>query len=71
MTDKEHLELLSIIKGLNQAKVLISGYDNELYNEQLAGWNKSYFDSMDGKGNLKQEVVWFNYELNSNQLTLF
>ena len=39
MTDDEHVELLKILAN-HPGKVLISGYDNELYNEVLNGWNK-------------------------------
>ncbi len=70
MSDEAHIELLETVKGLKKAKVLISGYDNELYNEYLSLWNKDNFKSLDGCGNRKNEVVWFNYDI-TQQVSLF
>ena len=67
MSNKEHKELLETIVNM-KAKILLSGYENNLYNSILKNWNKEVFKSLDGKGNIKQEVIWFNYDV---QLTLF
>ena len=39
MTDREHEELLEILVA-HKGKVLISGYDTELYKNMLSGWNR-------------------------------
>lgn len=67
MTDEKHEELLNIVLDMKNAKVIISGYDNGLYNSLLKNWNKRTFSAVDGKGNQKQEVVWFNYDIVEQQ----
>lgn len=39
MTNAEHLELLDALKDL-QGMVVVCGYDSELYNDALAGWQR-------------------------------
>lgn len=38
MTDSEHVELLDVVKAL-RGRWVISGYDNDLYNDLLAGYS--------------------------------
>jgi site-specific DNA-adenine methylase len=40
MNDQEHIELLETLLK-HPGKVLISGYDNDLYNFHLSGWEKA------------------------------
>lgn len=61
MPDPDHEELLQAIVQ-SKAKIMISGYESELYNEYLRGWNKEYFTSCAEQGKPRQEVVWMNYE---------
>ena len=61
MTDADHRELLQAILQ-SRAKIMISGYESEMYNEYLQGWQKGYFTSCAEKGKPRQEVVWMNYE---------
>lgn len=63
MSDEEHKQLLFTILNLKNAKVLISGYDNELYNQLLINWKKDYIKSLDGCGQMKTEVIWCNYPI--------
>ncbi len=44
MTNKDHEDLLTAILE-SKAKVMISGYESDLYNEYLRGWKKRYFTS--------------------------
>ena len=67
MTDEQHMELLNTILTC-KSKILISGYDNDLYNILTDnGWNKFVFDikTTDGKNRpkTKTEVLWYNYNL--------
>lgn len=62
MTDDDHLELLGILLELD-GMVVVSGYETELYNDVLAGWEtystKSRISA--GRGTaLRTEVVWIN-----------
>lgn len=61
MSDSDHEELLK--KALrSKAKIMISGYDSDLYNDYLKGWQKEYFKELTEYGSKRQEVVWMNYE---------
>lgn len=68
MTDADHEELLDAILK-SRAKIMISGYESEMYNDYLREWHKEYFDSCAEHGRPRQEVVWMNYEHNA-QMTL-
>lgn len=62
MTDADHLALLQVLLEL-EGMVVVSGYDSELYNDMLAGWEtfrtKSRISA--GRGTaLRTEVVWIN-----------
>ncbi len=71
MTNEQHellLDLLLNIKG----KALLSGYDNQLYNDKLSGWNKKKYEQLLQLGRntmtgvniqTRTEVVWYNYNL--------
>ena len=66
MTDEQHIELLNTVMNC-KSKILISGYDNDLYKVLTDnGWNKHYYDikTTDGKNRpkTKTEVLWFNYK---------
>lgn len=61
MKDEEHVKLLNVLKK-HKGKVMISGYDNDLYNETLVGWHK-YTKNTTAESAIKRtEVVWMNYE---------
>jgi DNA adenine methylase len=67
MNDNEHRQLLEIIINL-KAKVLISGYENKLYETYLDKWNKSMNMTKDEAGNKRIECIWFNYNSRQNDL---
>lgn len=67
MTNEQHIELLNLLKN-HKGKVLISGYDNDLYNSILVGWNKEYKDTLAEQGLKRTECLWMNYEM---QMKLF
>jgi len=66
-TIDDHKDLLKIIKNV-RGKVMICGYDNQLYNDELDGWIKIGFNKamcMDNNNNKRrhvQEFVWLNYD---------
>ena len=41
---------------------MISGYESDMYNDYLQGWEKRTFLSHTQMGKARQEVVWMNYE---------
>lgn len=67
MTDADHEELLNVIVN-SKAKIMISGYESDLYNEYLKKWHKATFNSCAEYGKKRIEVVWMNYQ--KGQMTL-
>jgi len=59
-TDADHERLLKILMS-SPCMVLISGYDNELYNDMLSGWRKETFNAKTWTG-IRQEFVWLNFK---------
>ena len=75
MSYEDHEHLVSILSAI-QGKVMLSGYENELY-DSLA-WQKKTFDvparagtGRSGKDSIgrKTEVIWYNYDLETEQDT--
>ncbi len=62
LTNDEHIELLNQIKNL-KGFVVISGYDNEIYNEMLNDWNKVTKVTMCDSRAKRTECLWMNYTL--------
>jgi DNA adenine methylase len=69
MTDEQHVELLETLLK-HPGKVLISGYDNQLYDSMLPGWNKTYKDTTAEKGLKRTEVLWMNYNIGQINLEI-
>ena len=69
MDDDAHEELLKVITS-SKAKIMISGYESEMYNDYLRGWHKEQFASCAEHAGSRIEVIWMNYELN-RQMNLF
>lgn len=61
MTDAEHEELLQTITQ-SRAKIMISGYETDMYNDYLSGWDKRQFSSCAEHGKPRVETVWMNYK---------
>lgn len=68
MTAADHEELLKTILQ-SRAKIMISGYESEMYNSYLHGWRKESFTSCAEQGKPRQETIWMNYEYHM-QMTL-
>ena len=61
MSAADHEELLKILLQ-SKAKIMISGYESELYNDYLAKWEKRQFSSCAEHGKPRTETVWMNYK---------
>lgn len=70
MDDKDHQELLEVLLQ-HKGYVIISGYDADLYNSMLAGWNKYKKTAYSQVCSKKQEILWLNYEPPEKQINLF
>lgn len=69
MEDREHEELLEIVDK-HPGKVLLSGYDNDLYNDMLHGWNKVQKVTQAEGGRKRVETLWMNYDVEQGQMSL-
>lgn len=61
MSNQEHIQLLETIKQ-HPGKIIISGYDNEIYNSILEGWNKEQKETQAEAGIKRVETIWMNYQ---------
>lgn len=67
MTDVDHEELLKVILQ-SKAKIMISGYESDMYNDYLSGWQKKQFNSCAEYGGTRVETIWMNYR--DNQMSI-
>lgn len=70
MTDADHEELINTILQ-SKAKIMLSGYENDIYNESLSGWKKVSFNAKAEYGLKRIETVWMNYDTAVKQMSLF
>ena len=69
MSDSDHNDLLDVLL-VHKGPVLLSGYDNQLYNDRLSGWHREERVSYSQVCSQKKEVLWMNYEPRK-QMNLF
>lgn len=55
-------EVLLDVLLLHKGPVLLSGYDNDLYNDRLRGWHREEAVSYSQTASRKTEVLWMNFE---------
>lgn len=67
MTEEDHIRLLKTIQD-SKAKIMISGYQTELYDEMLKDWNRYEYSATAEMGLQRTEVIWTNY--GERQMTL-
>jgi len=60
MNDDKHIELLNVLKE-SKSKIILSGYDNELYNRELDGWFTDEKQTTAQMGLHRTEKIWMNY----------
>lgn len=60
MTDEQHMKLLQIVKE-SDCKIMISAYENELYNNTLVDWRKEYKNTTSECSRKRTEVIYMNY----------
>lgn len=70
MNDQDHVELLKILYK-SKAKILLSGYENDMYNSMLEGWHKESVNCLKEAGLQATETLWMNYQPDNRQLNLF
>jgi len=57
MTDSAHMKLLETLLQ-HKGQVVLSGYDNQLYNETLQGWQKVQISARAELGRKRIETLW-------------
>ena len=70
MSTGDQEKLLDLI-AKSKAKILISGYENELYETALPCWHKDVTTSQTTSGAMATETIWMNYAPPAEQLSFF
>ena len=70
MGDVEQEQLLKLI-SCSKAKIVISGYESELYNAALVGWHKDSTMSQTTSAEMGMETIWMNYAPPLEQSSIF
>lgn len=60
MPDRDHRHLLRVIRKM-KARVMISGYDSQMYRDGLPGWNLLQFEVTTRGNKRATECLWYNY----------
>lgn len=61
LEEQAHINLLTALLA-HKGPVILSGYDNQLYNDMLAGWHKAQKVGRSNSTAKRTEVIWMNYE---------
>lgn len=59
-TDRQHRDLLDCLKSL-PCKVMISGYQSQMYAAALKDWQVVTFEAITRGGKMATEYLWMNY----------
>ncbi len=65
--DAQHVELLEALLA-HPGPVMLSGYDNELYNDMLPGWAKVSHQARSEGGHYRTETLWMNYDPTTKEI---
>ncbi len=68
MSDEDHMEMCLTLLEHN-GPVMLSGYENEIYNDLLHGWRKESIKARAEGNKERTECLWMNY--NYGQQSLF
>lgn len=60
MTDQDHIELLETLLQ-HTGPVMLSGYDNDIYNTYLHGWRKESTPARAERSLPRTECLWMNF----------
>ncbi|MFR6673090.1 MAG: DNA adenine methylase [Enterococcus avium] len=69
LEDDQQPKLLEILNGF-KGKIILSGYENDLYDSSLPDWHKLKIESNAESGEKRVEVLWCNFEP-TGQISLF
>lgn len=60
MTDKDHKELLEVLKA-HTGPVVLSGYETDLYKDVLRDWYRTSKMTRTQKATEREEILWMNF----------
>lgn len=60
LSEDRHIEMLEILKQ-SKSKIILSGYDNELYNNKLSDWRTDTKSTTVQMGLHRTEKIWMNF----------
>jgi len=69
MTNADHTDMLSVLIQ-HPGPVILSGYDNAIYNDVLIGWEKKAIKSNAEHGLHRIETIWLNEQAKSFQMKI-
>lgn len=71
MTDEDHAEMLRTMVGL-ESMIVLAGYDNDLYHQELSGWRTARRGVVvsGGEHGRSEEVLWFSPNVPARQLEM-
>ena len=69
MSDNDHIDLVEALMD-HPGPVIISGYDNIIYNGLLRHWNKEEIVGKKQNAGKSVEVIWYNFEVPNLQLSV-
>jgi len=61
MSDEDHIRLCELINN-SKAMIILSGYENEIYETHLKNFNKTSISAYDENKNRRDEILWMNYK---------
>lgn len=60
MTDKQHEELAAVLRAV-KGKVILSGYDSEMYKKLYSGWKCFKKKTLADGARKREEFIWVNF----------
>lgn len=69
MDNRHQKELLEVLLN-HKGPVLLSGYDNALYNNMLQGWHREETTCYSQVCSKKREILWMNFEPAMKQMSI-
>jgi len=69
MDDEQHVQLLKIITR-SRAKIVLSGYQNDLYARYLQSWETDSTMSQTTSAVMAEETIWMNYQPPHEQISM-
>ena len=61
MDDRQQADLLDVLLA-HKGPVILSGYDNDLYNDRLRNWYREEISAQNMNADKTREVLWMNFE---------